>query len=129
MKKEKELHEYGLDENIPVIYAIVCPYCEDAIISRANHDFRSCTCGKTSIDAGFSGYGYRIMGDLAKLKWAKLPLNLTRRELYDDWNNRKDKHGLWKKHVWLHEVLEIKDLGGCDEESDNGDSEAESNGE
>jgi len=129
MSKDKPLHEYGLDEEIPVIYALVCAKCEDAIISRAQHDFRSCGCGALSVDGGFESYGGRIIGDLGGVKHAKLIFNLTRRKLYDDWNKRVNRYGLWKKREWIPIVLEIKDLNlgrEDDEGSDNGDSEAES---
>jgi hypothetical protein len=34
--------------------AIFCKHCKNIIYSRSRHDYRSCDCGKCSIDGGFS---------------------------------------------------------------------------
>ena len=80
------------------INAIQCPKCGDLIFSRANHDFRSCTCGDTSVDGGFSSYGGRILYKPENKfpKMIEIEVKATKRELYDDWNHRKNKYGLIK---------------------------------
>lgn len=72
-----------------------CPTCKDIIYSRANHDFRSCSCGEIFIDGGFSCT--RVGGkDLTAIKMDTAVLEVTAKELYDDWNYLKDKYGVVK---------------------------------
>lgn len=79
------------------IKALKCPFCEDIIFSRANHDYRSCSCGKLAVDGGFSSYGGRVIGAFDKASRATLEVDATQRELYDDWNHRKDQFGRLKE--------------------------------
>jgi hypothetical protein len=71
------------------IRAIRCPNCRDIIYSRALHDFRECSCKSIYIFGGLEipTYG-RGMPEV------ELDLDVTRQELYDDWNEGKDKLGL-----------------------------------
>jgi hypothetical protein len=77
------------------INAYICPKCRDSIFSRAQHDFRSCSCGEIFVDGGFSytRVGYKDQPP----EFVKLKLNITKKELYDDYNYRVDKYGLIKK--------------------------------
>ena len=65
------------------ILAIQCKSCLDIIYSRANHDFRRCSCGSIAIDAK----GHKRVGDLEKINTLMLDggvlLDLI---LYNDWN-------------------------------------------
>lgn len=78
--------------------AIKCPECKTIIYSRARHDFRSCTCGKCSIDGGFDYI--RVVCD-TKIKIPEafdIEVNATKKELYDDWNSiDKNIYGLIKE--------------------------------
>jgi ribosomal protein L37AE/L43A len=78
--------------NKTIVCAVICPHCKDKIYSRARHDFHYCTCGKTAIDGGFDYV--RVAWDKIHPKQVKLKINASRKELYDDWNTRKDKFGL-----------------------------------
>ena len=80
------------------INALQCPSCGDLIFSRANHDFRYCSCGKCFVDGGFSSYGGRHGFDptYGPPKSIEIEVNTTQRELYDDWNHRKDRYGIIK---------------------------------
>lgn len=77
------------------IFAIKCLGCKDTIYSRARHDWHQCSCGKTFIDGGF---------DYARIGWdeeigyeqAELELDVTKEELYEDWNECIDKYGTIK---------------------------------
>jgi len=71
------------------VNAIQCLKCRDVIFSRARHDYRSCSCGKTAIDGGFDYT--RLIGSYSEP--VKLALIVTKKQLYDDWNNRTDKYG------------------------------------
>ena len=73
------------------VYAVQCTRCKDIIYSRAHHDCRYCTCGKSMIDGGFE-YS-RIGGNPTPV--AKI-IKATKKELYDDWNLKKDKYGIIK---------------------------------
>lgn len=71
-----------------------CPLCGDILFSRARHDYRTCSCGNTSVDGGL---------DLFKLSWAKkkpksyrLVIIQTKHQLYDDWNTGANLFGLIK---------------------------------
>jgi len=76
-----------------IVRAVRCKHCKDTIYSRARHDFRFCTCGKVFIDGGFEYI--RIGGDI-EAPLIEVEVDATQKELYDDWNSRKDKFGLIK---------------------------------
>lgn len=92
----KAPHEYKYDEVIPTIPASVCTKCGYAVFSRANHDFRWCPCQSIAVDGGFSSYGGRGVFTDEPPGVLDIPLNLTRRQLYDDWNTKTDQFGLVK---------------------------------
>ena len=77
------------------VNAYICPKCGDTIFSRAEHDFRSCSCKEIFVDGGFS---YTRVGYIDKPpEFIKLKLNVTKKELYYDYNNGVDKYGKIKK--------------------------------
>jgi len=78
------------------VKAIECPNCKDIIFSRANHDFRSCSCKAVSIDGGFECKKVSWDTNFPLPKEITLTINQTKKELYDDWNLYKDKFGLIK---------------------------------
>ena len=76
------------------VNTIQCPNCGDIIYSRARHDFRSCTCGDTFIDGGFD---YTRIGAKEHNKVQvkkKLIKNVTRKDLFNDWNYNGNRYGL-----------------------------------
>ncbi len=75
------------------VYAIQCPKCRDIIFSRAHYDCHHCTCGACMIDGGFeySRVGFSL--DVGEPLRVELEVNLTKQELYSDWNKRINKHG------------------------------------
>ena len=75
------------------VNAIKCINCGDIIFSRARHDCRGCTCGEVYIDGGFD---YTRIGGQILLKTFEFETKASKKELYDDWNNMKDKYGLVK---------------------------------
>lgn len=78
------------------IKAIQCLACGDVIFSRARHDFHHCSCGEIFIDGGFDymRIGYHNLNQPPKE--IELDLDMTEKELFDDWNYRRDKYGIIK---------------------------------
>jgi hypothetical protein len=74
---------------------VKCHRCGELIYSRARHDFHYCHCGSVAVDGG---------RDYLKVtandgEWSTQDLTLagiTEKELFDDWNERRDEHG-WIK--------------------------------
>ncbi len=83
------------------IYGIICPACGDTVYSRANHDYRSCTCKLVAVDGGQAPGGCaRIAYDPAKINPPQttsfeLPVSLN--DLYRDWNYSLNKYGLIRR--------------------------------
>jgi hypothetical protein len=66
-----------------------CPHCKTVLFSRARHDFRGCKCGECFVDGGFDYF--RGLGPLEYK--GEIELDVTKKELYDDWNLQTDKYG------------------------------------
>lgn len=79
------------------VNTVVCPTCEEAIYSRAHHDFRYCKCGDVNVDGGFDYLKYGWRPDLPQPTIKVRYVNATKEMLYDDWNNRTDKFGCMPK--------------------------------
>ena len=78
------------------VTAIQCPNCYDVIYSRARHDFHRCGCGEVAIDGGFD----YINVNFKKKPPKKIEFDIgdvTRKELYDDWNGGVDYYGVVKE--------------------------------
>ena len=74
------------------IIAMRCPNCKDVLYSRAQNDFRTCGCGDTSVDGGPGVERYLYKDKLPKS--IEIDVDVTEQQLYDDWNNKKDKYGI-----------------------------------
>ena len=74
------------------ITATECPNCFNILYSRAQHDFRTCGCGDTSVDGG--QLKARVLYKDKSPKSIEIDVDVTEQQLYDDWNNRKDKYGI-----------------------------------
>ena len=77
------------------ITAHKCSTCKDVLYSRATHDFRTCGCGKTSVDGGFDYT--RLVFKKEKPESVEVDVNVTKDQLYEDWNNRINKYGILKE--------------------------------
>ena len=75
------------------VNAIICLKCGDTVYSRANHDCRWCSCRSCYIDGGQENPCYRIGGNPGEIQGVHIEVDATIKELYDDWNTRKDKYG------------------------------------
>jgi len=78
-----------------------CPDCEEEIYSRANHDYIECKCGGLGLDdghfadtkrAGYIWQPFRIIGKV-EAKSRIIELEVTEKQLYDDWNEHGGKYG------------------------------------
>lgn len=75
------------------VLGIICFKCNTFTFSRAGHDCRHCTCGNCMIDGGPNNTYMRYSKcSHSILSWADI--KQTTKELYNDWNNRKDKYGI-----------------------------------
>lgn len=73
------------------VSAIVCLTCKYTVFSRARHDFRRCQCGECFIDGGRD---YTKVGGKILPMFTEIEVDATQEELYQDWNESTDKHGL-----------------------------------
>jgi hypothetical protein len=80
------------------VCGLKCLKCQDVIFSRTRHDYRSCTCCLIAIDGGFDYL--KISGNTGTFQIVEinLPDDITRKMLYDDWNERKDIYGKIKDY-------------------------------
>lgn len=78
------------------IKAIRCMGCKTILFSRALHDFRTCFCEATSVDGGQTDYVKVCFDEKVGFENVELEIDVTKKQLYNDWNNRKDKFGLIK---------------------------------
>jgi len=74
-----------------IIKAYQCKVCEDILFSRAKHDYRTCSCGKISVNGGIEYL--RVTSTNQFPNKIELDLEITERELFVDWNSRKDEFG------------------------------------
>lgn len=72
--------------------------CGTFIFSRTGHDYRSCKCGASSIDGGFDYT--KTSGSKHTYITFSLPIGVTKKMLYDDWNKSKDKYGYYEVGSW-----------------------------
>ena len=77
------------------IKAIKCPKCKEVIFSRARHDFHYCSCNSLYVDGGFDYLRYGGKEDaFDNVEFIDLELDVTKKELYDDWNKKINKFGV-----------------------------------
>lgn len=76
------------------IKAVKCMGCKSIIFSRTRHDFHFCPCGKTGIDGGQIDYVKVSFDEKVGYEDRELDLNVTLKELFDDWNKGTDKFGI-----------------------------------
>ena len=79
------------------VYTVKCPKCGDRIYSRARHDFRYCSCNYLFVDGGFE---YTRIGaeSLDNIDAKEIDIDVTEKELYDDWNKNINKYGIIKNN-------------------------------
>lgn len=80
------------------IHAYQCSECKDTVFSRARHDFRYCSCENLFCDGGQEDY-FRVGAtkNYHLIKHIELELEITKEELYKDWNKAEDKYGIIKE--------------------------------
>lgn len=75
------------------VYTITCNKCGDEIYSRSTHDYRSCSCHAIAIDGGRDYTKISFTPDVGPPKTRMRYVKATKKQLFDDWNNRTDKLG------------------------------------
>jgi hypothetical protein len=84
---------------------IQCLPCGTSIYSRARHDYRSCECGKVSIDGG--GDYTKICGEPDDIRnYGLQGVGVTERELYIDWNLGIDVLGKFTSGAVIRPTVE-----------------------
>jgi hypothetical protein len=79
------------------VWTITCPSCKVEIYSRAHHDFCYCKCGDIAVDGGFSYVRYLAKDlEMTRKSFRYRFVKATKKELYDDWNQRINKFGVIK---------------------------------
>jgi len=80
------------------VLAVKCPECNYTIFSRARHDFRTCACkGDKGIFVD-GGLEYTRIGFYKEApEKLELEIDATPQELYQDWNQRTNKYGRFRK--------------------------------
>lgn len=75
------------------IKAIQCGSCSDTVYSRANEDYRECTCGCAGTFGGQAYTKYSLRGNHPHKKII-INLDTTGDKLYNDWKDMLDVYGL-----------------------------------
>jgi len=78
------------------VKGLQCPRCKDIIYSRANHDFRRCSCNGIFVDGGQHDYSHRAGAEvdlIGAVVSVTLTVDATPAELFEDWNKGIDKFG------------------------------------
>jgi len=73
--------------------AVHCLSCNDIVYSRAQHDFRRCSCGCIFVDGGRSYFKYGAHPG-AEFKTTNVDISVNLETLYEDWNKMDDKYGI-----------------------------------
>tara|TARA_R110002051_G_scaffold101711_1_gene172616 strand:- start:52 stop:345 length:294 start_codon:yes stop_codon:yes gene_type:complete len=78
-----------------LIKAVECKNCGDVIYSRADEDFRKCSCGSVEVTGGHMHFKhYTIPGANYEIK--KVDVDISLDKLYNDWYDMNDVYGLIK---------------------------------
>lgn len=82
------------------VWTVTCPECKLEMYSRARHDCRVCGCPfEAIVDGGFSGYvrygGKDVL--LLRKSFRYRYVKFSQRELYEDWSQGINHHGVYKK--------------------------------
>lgn len=81
-----------------IVKGIKCPNCKEIIYSRARHDFKRCSCGNVFVDGGRDYIRYGGTENIKDIEIYEIELDVTERDLFDDWNNYKKKYGSIKPY-------------------------------
>jgi hypothetical protein len=73
--------------------AIHCKSCNEVLYSRAQHDFRECSCGYVNVNGGqhYFKYGH---APGAEFSVTEIDVDVSLSDLYDDWNDMADNYGV-----------------------------------
>lgn len=80
------------DSDAMKINAFKCPSCTALVFSRTRHDYRWCPCETIAVDGGLE-YSRVVYKDNIP-ESILLELDVTKEQLYEDWNTKQDKFGI-----------------------------------
>jgi hypothetical protein len=88
------------------VTGIQCLRCRTILVSRADHDYRTCPCGAVSVDGGRAYL--RVRGNPEDVRDVTIDLPLeVERDLFRDYINGKGQHGLYLPDT--HSNLNVRD--------------------
>lgn len=93
------------------VISLTCKTCGDTIISRAHHDCNFCSCDPMGVMidgcsiADDDGY-IRMGGNPENMIRNIIRMDITKQELYNDWNHRIDKYK--KLNLSDYQIVEDK---------------------
>jgi len=89
------------------ILGLKCPKCKTIIYSRAVHDFRWYPCQEIAVDGGFDYLKGTYKSAIPKS--VEFSLDITKEDLYNDWNKRINKFGILEPEAQIMTIIELKD--------------------
>ena len=73
--------------------AIHCRNCDEVVYSRAQHDFRECSCGYVHVDGGHHYFKYGTLPG-AEFDVTEVEISVSLGDLYEDWDTMADQYGV-----------------------------------
>jgi hypothetical protein len=73
--------------------AVHCLSCDDVIYSRAQHDFRKCSCGCVNVNGGREYFKHGAIPN-AEFHILEVDVDVSLDALYEDWNDMTDNYGI-----------------------------------
>lgn len=90
-----------------IVHGVKCLMCGYEIYSRARHDFHYCKCGNVYIDGGQDGYMRYGAIFFDKAQSVDKELQISKHDLFQDWNKEEDKFTLYKDDTYNDEKISI----------------------
>lgn len=79
------------------VHALRCLTCNTTVYSRTTHDRRHCLCQNIAIDGGFDYIKISWVDKNTFVQYPEYEIGeVTKEELYNDWNKRINKYGFIK---------------------------------
>lgn len=87
-----------IDDKKPItVIGYQCLKCKDIVFSRARHDCRGCSCESLFVDGGFDYNKISYSPERKPPKLIHIEINVSKGELFNDWNYGKNEYGIIKK--------------------------------
>ena len=86
------------------VRAIHCHNCKDIVYSRAQEDYRECGCGLVNTWGGQTFTNFDAIPD-AEYDILNLNIDATSDDMYVDWLEMDDKHGIVRSQEKNYQIL------------------------